>query len=146
MVEQRLQVAQHLGRAIGLHEDPLDEVGTRQVQVVLRDALRLVGEQIFGSLPQKALDIHASRLLAVALGLSDGRSAFELGEHTLEGRRDLRLASRRHDEIGHDFGAALRRSAAPKEPPADLPHDGDRVALLDACTPLSAAGTRRRAR
>src|SRR6476646_2134611 len=49
VAEQRLQVAQHLWRAIGLHEDPLDEVGTRQVQVVLRDALRLVGEQIFGS-------------------------------------------------------------------------------------------------
>ena len=58
MVEQRLQVAQHLRRALGEREDPVDVVGPRQAQVVAGDPLRLVGEQALGLVPEQALDVH----------------------------------------------------------------------------------------
>jgi hypothetical protein len=58
VVVQRLQVALHLGRPVGEREHPLDVVGTRQMQVVAGDPLRLVGEQALGLVPQQALDVH----------------------------------------------------------------------------------------
>ena len=47
-VEEETEVAEHLGVAVGLTEDAVDEVGAGKDEVLLRDAGRLVVEQGVG--------------------------------------------------------------------------------------------------
>ena len=42
VVEQRLEAAQHLGRAVGVGQHPVDEVRAGEVQVVPGDGLGFV--------------------------------------------------------------------------------------------------------
>ena len=44
MVEQRLQAPQHLERPVGVDEDPFDEVGAGEHELVVGDPLALVGQ------------------------------------------------------------------------------------------------------
>ena len=55
-VEQPLEVAQDVGRAIGVDEDAVDEVRPRQVQVGLVEGLALVVEQEPGVVAEQLLD------------------------------------------------------------------------------------------
>ena len=53
VVEQRLQVAQDLRRAVGAGEDAIDEVRAREVEVLVGDGLRLVREEGSASSPSR---------------------------------------------------------------------------------------------
>jgi hypothetical protein len=57
VVEQRLQVAQHLRGPVALLEDPSDVVGAGQVQVISGDALGLVAQEGVGFVAQQAREI-----------------------------------------------------------------------------------------
>jgi hypothetical protein len=57
MAEQLLEAAHHRGRAIARCYDPVDEIGTRQVQAFARNALANVLEQPVGVRAQQAHDV-----------------------------------------------------------------------------------------
>jgi hypothetical protein len=56
-VEQR-QVAQHGRRPVRLDPDLVDEVGAREVEILLRDALAGVCEQGLGLVAEHRRDVH----------------------------------------------------------------------------------------
>ena len=58
VVVERLEAAQHLRRAVAVHQHALDVVGARQREVVGGDALRHVGEQRVGLFAEEGLDVH----------------------------------------------------------------------------------------
>ena len=58
VVVHRLQVAQHRRSTIGLGRHPVDEIGPRQVQMLLRDRLARMAEQVLGSVGQNLLDLR----------------------------------------------------------------------------------------
>jgi hypothetical protein len=53
-VDQPLQVAQHAGRPIAVHEDAVDEVRARQMQARGREGLAGVLEQALGVVPSSS--------------------------------------------------------------------------------------------
>ena len=53
-----LQVAQHLHRPVAPRPHPVDEVGTRQVEVVLGNALTGVIQQRVGVVAEQGVDVH----------------------------------------------------------------------------------------
>jgi len=59
MVQKRLKIPQHLRHTIAARDDTVDEIGPGQVQIFLRKALRFVGQQRFGILPQKLVIFRA---------------------------------------------------------------------------------------
>ena len=58
VADQRLQVAQHLRRSVGVDEDAIDHVGSRKVEVGLVDALGRVAEELVGVVTEQVLDVH----------------------------------------------------------------------------------------
>ena len=63
VVEQGLQRTQHARTAVGAAPNLVHEVCPRQMQVLLRYGLALVGEQAFGGLPQNGSGRMRSNLL-----------------------------------------------------------------------------------
>jgi len=57
-VEEESEVPENLWVAIGLTEDPIDEVRTGELELVLRDAGSFVVEKRFGVVAQQCVDVH----------------------------------------------------------------------------------------
>ena len=78
-VEDRLEVAQHRGRPVGLRHDAIDEVGPGQVQVLLVEALRFVAQKGFGLGTQELVGLggscgrHVRRFLDIRRSIAHGR-------------------------------------------------------------------------
>jgi len=56
MAEDLLQAAQHLGAAVRARDDPVDEVGAWEVELLPGESRGAIGEQVLGFGAEKVLD------------------------------------------------------------------------------------------
>jgi hypothetical protein len=57
-VEHGLQIAEHRDRTVRLDCDPVDEVRSREVEIVPRHPLALVADQSLGVVAEQVVQIH----------------------------------------------------------------------------------------